>query len=224
MTQVNQHNPPDAPAPQTRRQSKIGPVRILAFFSGLVVTLFVGGFLFFVNEIPKTGPASPPRADGIVALTGAADRIEIAVGLLRSNKARRLLISGVNPTTTSAALANAFPQYRDLFDCCIDLDYRALNTVGNADQTRKWVQDNGFTSIIVVTSNYHMPRSLIEIERAMPDTSFIAYPVLTDNVKVDRWWSHPGSLQLLVSEYIKYLEALVRSIYTSTAVAVMDKG
>lgn len=224
MTQVNQNNPPDGPAPQMRRRNGTGLVRILAFISGVLVVLFLGGFLFFVNEIPKTSQADLPRADGIVALTGASDRIEIAVGLLRSNKARRLLISGVNPTTTSAALANAFPQYRDLFDCCIDLDYRALNTVGNADQTRKWVQDNGFSSVIVVTSNYHMPRSLIEVARAMPDTSFIAYPVLTDNVKVDQWWSNPGSLQLLVSEYIKYLEALMRSTYTSAAVSVMDNG
>ncbi len=222
MTQVDQNSSPDAPTRQTRRKIRIGPGRFIAFLAGLITTLFLGGFIFFVNEIPKTSPTNLPRADGIVALTGAADRIEIAVGLLRSNKAQRLLISGVNLTTTDAALANAFPQYRDLFDCCIDLDYRALNTVGNADQTRKWVQDNGFTSIIVVTSNYHMPRSLIEIERAMPDTSFIAYPVLTDNVKIDQWWSHPGSLQLLVSEYIKFLEALVRSTYTSTAVAVMD--
>ena len=199
-------------------------MRFLAFSAGLVIVLFFGGFLFFVNEIPKIVPPTVPSADGIVALTGGADRIEIAAGLLDNDKGQRLLISGVNPTTTSAALANAMPQYKDLFDCCIDLDYRALNTVGNADQTRKWVQDNGFKSVIVVTSNYHMPRSLIEIKRAMPEINFIAYPVMTAHLETGKWWSNPGSLQLLASEYVKYLEALVRSAYTNTAMTAMYGG
>ncbi|MBL4756966.1 MAG: YdcF family protein [Rhizobiales bacterium] len=213
---------PDNPAPPENKHT--GPYRAFrtfAFLCGLAVALFLGGFLFFINEIPKTGTENLPRADGIVALTGAADRIEIAVGLLHAGKGQRLLISGVNTATTRNALGSSMPQFANLFACCIDLDYQALNTVGNANETRKWVEDQGFMSVIIVTSNYHMPRSLIEIERAMPNIMFIPYPVVTERVKIDQWWSNPGSLKLLASEYLKYLEAILRSNFHSAASTIM---
>ncbi len=216
---------PDNPAtPEKQRTGPYRTLRTFAFLCGLLVALFLGGFLIFINEIPKTGTDNLPQADGIVALTGAADRVEIAVGLLHAGKGRRLLISGVNTATTRGALGRSMPQFADLFECCIDLDYQALNTVGNADETQKWVEDQGFSSVIIVTSNYHMPRSLIEIERAMPNIMFIPYPVVTERVKIDQWWSNPGSLKLLASEYLKYLEAILRSNFHSATATIMGSA
>ena len=50
-----------------------------------------------------------------------------------------------------------------LADCCLDIGYLAQDTIGNAEETRAWAQAWGFRRIVVVTSNYHMPRSLLEL-------------------------------------------------------------
>ena len=80
----------------------------------------------------------------------------------------------------------------------------------NADETREWVAQKRYRSLIVVTSNYHMPRALAELGRAMPGVTFIPYSVVDNNVRLDRWWLYPGTTELLLSEYLKYLPALGR--------------
>lgn len=195
-----------------------------AFMAGLILVCIVGGFFFFINEIPKSERVSTPNADGIVVLTGEADRITLAVDLLSNGKGKRLLISGVNPTTTRNALVAHLPQFSALFDCCIDLDYRALNTVGNAEETGRWVIDQKFKSVIVVTSNYHMPRSLLEMARVLPDIELTPYPVITDRIDIYAWWSDTESFQLLVSEYLKYIGALTRNLFVAPALQASVSG
>jgi uncharacterized SAM-binding protein YcdF (DUF218 family) len=145
---------------------------------GLPLAFFMG-FALFAHSVSVMPDYSLQSADAIVALTGGEDRIFEAVRLLAWGKARRLLISGVNRTTSKPELIslNALDG-RDavLFRCCVDLDKRALNTVDNAMQTAAWVKNHGFRSLIVVTSNYHMPRSLIELRQHMPDVEMIPYP------------------------------------------------
>ncbi len=92
-----------------------------------------------------------------------------------------------------------------LFTCCVDLDYEARNTIDNATETSEWVAKHKYNSIIVVTSNYHMPRALAELGRAMPGVTLIPYSVVDNNVHLDRWWTYPGTAKLLISEYLKYL-------------------
>jgi uncharacterized SAM-binding protein YcdF (DUF218 family) len=72
------------------------------------------------------------------------------------------------------------------------------------------VAQHHYTSIIVVTSNYHMPRALAELGRVMPGVTLIPYAVVENNVHLDRWWTYPGTTRLLISEYLKYLPALAR--------------
>ena len=86
-----------------------------------------------------------------------------------------------------------------LFDCCVDLDYRAQNTVGNARETSRWVRHNDYETLIVVTSDYHMPRSLVEFHSRMPDLDLVPHPV-ADEARPSR----------LAVEYTKYLAALLR--------------
>src|SRR5262249_61874685 len=101
--------------------------------------------------------------------------------------------------------------YGRLVACCVDLDY-SLNTTGNAVETRRWVEDRGFRSLIVVTSSYHMPRTLAELAGRMPGVTLIPYPVVTDKMRSEAWWSSASTAKLLFSEYLKYLvtEARVR--------------
>ena len=92
----------------------------------------------------------------------------------------------------------------------MDLDYSAINTFGNALQTRLWAAKHGFGSLIVVTSTYHMPRALAELGHQMPDITLIPYPVVSDRLRTEPWWSNPDTTRLVVSEYLKFLFAKVR--------------
>ena len=130
--------------------------------------------------------------------------------LLAQGKAKRLLITGVNRTTSTEELKQLASEGDQLFTCCVDIDKEARNTIDNATETSQWVARNRYHSIIVVTSNYHMPRALAELARVMPGVTLIPYAVVDNNVHLDRWWTYPGTTRLLISEYLKYLPALAR--------------
>lgn len=176
---------------------------ILLFVTAAVVTDFV----YFVGTLQAEVPVATVRADGIIALTGGAERITEALDLLTEGRARRLLITGVNKATSEESLSVHSAGGAEMLDCCVDIDRNALNTLGNALETERWVRDKRFKSIIVVTSNYHMPRSLLELRRVLPETTLIPYPVISQSLKLDHWWTDRASIRLLVSEYVKYAVA-----------------
>ena len=148
--------------------------------------------------------------DRFVVLTGGAFRISDALELLSTGHGRRLLISGVNRSTRSYEIARLVPEHQRWFSCCVDLDYSATNTIGNAVETRRWVLDRGFKSVIVVTANYHMPRAMAELGHELPEVDLVPYAVVSDRVKVDDWWDNPATVRLLFLEYLKYIVARVR--------------
>ena len=141
-------------------------------------------------------------------LTGGASRIEDAIDLLASDRGQRLLISGVNPMTSEREIARLRPEHEKIIACCVDLDRTAVNTITNATETRRWVMDRGFKSLIVVTSSYHMPRAMAELSHQLPNTYLIEFPVISDQLKAG--WSHGPTLRLLFTEYVKYVVAVAR--------------
>nr|WP_229426597.1 YdcF family protein [Microvirga alba] len=168
------------------------------------------GFLAFVYSLDRFEQKPETRADGIVALTGGAQRIGDAIDLLAKGYAKRLLISGVNERTSREEISRLNPGQRRLFDCCVDLDYRARNTIGNAIETRRWAERNRFDALIVVTSNYHMPRTLVELDHALPNLQKIPYPVAA-TIDPHDWWRNTAAARVLVSEYVKFLAVWVRT-------------
>jgi uncharacterized SAM-binding protein YcdF (DUF218 family) len=172
--------------------------------------VLAGGFLWFAFKVVREEAPLDRTADGIVALTGGASRIADAVELLASGRGRRLLITGVGPTTNATELRRLAPDHERWFSCCVDLDYTAANTVGNAVQTRRWVRERGFRSLLVVTSGYHMPRAMLEIGHRLPEVTLIPFPVFTGQVRAELWWRHPGTAKLMVLEYLKFLVAAAR--------------
>jgi len=44
----------------------------------------------------------------------------------------------------------------------------------------------------------------------MPGVTLIPYSVVDNNVRLERWWTYPGTTRLLITEYLKYLPALGR--------------
>ncbi|WP_165820018.1 YdcF family protein [Microvirga sp. KLBC 81] len=189
----------------TRRLLSVGAWGFAAFcLIGLL------GFLAFVYSIDRIEQPPETRADGIVAMTGGAQRIGDAIDLLAKGYAKRLLISGVNEKTNRDQISRLNPGQRQLFDCCVDLDYRARNTIGNAIETRRWAEANGFNTIIVVTSNYHMPRMLVELDHALPNLQKIPYPVAA-TIDPHEWWRNPATAKILVTEYLKFLAVWIRT-------------
>ena len=180
--------------------------------SVIVLFLLVIDFTDFVTGLSDQQPDALRAADGIVALTGGSDRISEALDLLAGGMGKRLLITGVNLATSGGALsAGTDASDADvLMTCCVDLDRNALNTVGNAIEAARWVHNRKFRSVIVVTSNYHMPRSLLELRRVLPETELVAYPVVSQNLHLDHWWQDGGSIRLVLSEYLKYLGARLK--------------
>ena len=169
----------------------------------------LGGLLWYATLIDREA-APEGSADAIVALTGGPERIGEAVEQLAAGRGKRLLITGVNRATNVDALARLVPRYEALFDCCIDIDHSAINTIGNAVETRRWARERGFHSLMIVTSSYHMPRALAEISHQLPDATLLPFPVTTERQRAAPWWSNAGSARMLVSEYLKYLVAIVR--------------
>lgn len=187
------------------------PASILVAILIAALAALVIGFLAFADEVVDTRAPTDARADGIVALTGGTARIDGALQLLAEGRAGRLLISGVNPSVTPDILARTVGSGgRNAMQCCVDLGHDARDTVGNAAETRAWALDKGYGSLIVVTSDYHMARSMAELEKAMPETRLIAYPVSNPELHLARWWSDPDAFGLLVREYVKYLSTKVR--------------
>src|SRR5829696_4457423 len=154
--------------------------------AAVVASAFFAGFLAFIYALDRVERPPAAHADGIVALTGGSQRIGDAIDRLN-------------------------PGQRRLFDCCVDLDYRARNTIGNAIETRRWAERNRFRSLIIVTSAYHMPRTMVELNHALPDLRKVPYAVVTPAIDPDSWWYSPSTARVLASEYVKLLLVWLRT-------------
>lgn len=184
--------------------------RSIAILLAIGVVALGAGFVRYISLVPMSETPLQQKADGIVALTGGPDRIGDAAELLATGYGKRLLITGVNPTTRLEELIKLMPRYEAVFTCCTDLDRSAVNTIGNAVETRRWAREKGFTSIVVVTSRFHMPRALAELEHQLPGVALIPYPVVTEKQKAEPWWSNFPAARAAAFEYLKYVAALLR--------------
>lgn len=180
----------------------------------LTFALWVGGLFLFAADIPAQFQDDGQTTDGIVVLTGGTRRLETGLALLAAKRGKKLFVSGVHHGTDVAELMRVYRTDPRLLDCCLKLGYTADDTMGNARETAEWAAAENVKSIRIVTSNYHMRRSLFELERLLPNVRLIPHPVVPDHVKSTRWWNWPGSTNLIISEYNKYLLAGLRLRWT----------
>ncbi|MGY3583485.1 uncharacterized SAM-binding protein YcdF (DUF218 family) [Bradyrhizobium sp. USDA 4341] len=202
---------PDDTSPKGHAAQPRGWLRVvivvplaLAFVAAAV------GFIGFLSQLRGVETDPPHNADGIVVLTGGSSRVSDAMELLAAGYGKRLLISGVHPTNDANDISRSVPDSQGLMRCCVDLDRSAVNTRSNAAETRRWAHERGFKSLIVVTSNYHMPRAIVELSHAMPDITLIPFAVVGDKWRDEPWWTSGGTFRLLLSEYAKYVAAEMR--------------
>ncbi|WP_119678916.1 YdcF family protein [Indioceanicola profundi] len=190
-----------------------GPLRPLLLGLALLTLGWLAGLAAFASRLDRA-PAAPEgrRTQAIVVLTGGSERLAVGFDLLAADKADKLFISGVYRGVDVRELLRMGRQVPAELECCIVLGHDAADTEGNALETARWMRTEGFTSLRLVTANYHMPRSLVEFRRALPEAEIVAHPVAPPNVRLDHWYFWPGTAELIVSEYTKFLLASLRAI------------
>jgi uncharacterized SAM-binding protein YcdF (DUF218 family) len=207
--------------------------QIIVWLAALAAAALAFGFVLFAVSVTRDDASGWDKADGIVVLTGGDLRLETGAKLLGEGRAKRLLISGVNRKVTREEMRRLLGLDAKTFNCCVDLGYEALDTVGNADETRTWAMNNGYTKLIIVTSRYHMPRSLAELALVMPHVTLLPYAVTPRRFPETAWWLHATTTRVLISEYLKFLPAVTRLTAqrllnwrdgSSTAVAVPKRA
>jgi uncharacterized SAM-binding protein YcdF (DUF218 family) len=206
---MSEPHPPLAARPATL------PRRRLSRSAALLLVLAIPwlcGFLWFASRIPAEIDDAESETDAIVVLTGGSLRVQSGLALLAAGKAKKLFVSGVYHSTDVAALLKVSRQSPDNVTCCIALGYEADNTLGNAVETAQWMRQEGFRSLRLVTASYHMPRSMLEFSRVMPELRIVANPVFPESVRQEHWWASPVTTTLILVEYHKYLLSLVRPL------------
>ena len=186
----------------------------------ILLLILVGRFLGFVASLPQAETLPPGRAQGIVILTGGPDRIAEGLQLLADGFGQRILITGVHGRTSREDLERSHGIDRQAASCCIDLDWQALNTRGNAQEAARWARANGYTDLILVTSSWHVPRATEEMRQAMPEAHITPHAVVPPRAEWPKWWRDASMMRLLVTEYAKFCATRVRVLVARTASAL----
>lgn len=168
------------------------------------------GLVWFADIIPRTVADRGRKTDAIIVLTGGSLRIETGFELLSRGLAERLFLSGVQRGVPIGDILNVAGLTAEDMECCITLGYKAGDTIENARESADWVKVNEVRSVRLVTSGYHMPRSLLEFSATVPHVEIVPHPVFVEHVMLDEWWRRPGTAGLVIAEYNKYLLAVIR--------------
>ncbi len=179
----------------------------LSFFT-IFVVLWLSGLVLFAWQINHFSTPENEKTDAIIVLTGGRNRITEAVKLYEAGKGSRLFISGVDKDISLNNIVSTQQVNLSNFNN-VDLGHDASNTVENAQETRDWVNKNNIKSIRLVTSNYHILRSLLEFREFNPQLKIIIHPVYSENIE-KKWWTSWQTFSLIFKEYNKLICAYLR--------------
>ncbi|OUS12167.1 hypothetical protein A9Q97_06540 [Rhodospirillales bacterium 47_12_T64] len=195
---------------RTNRKTFI-TLKVGSFIAVAAFLFWIIGFFWFATNLPDDVTNDGQIADAIVVLTGGSDRINTGLDLLSQGQGKKLFISGVYKGVEVQELLQLSQRAPKNLECCVKLGYQADDTRGNAQESKTWVDEQDYSSLRLVTASYHMPRSLLEFRHAMPNITIYPHPVFPEHVKQKDWWLWPGSMTLILSEYVKFLLAQVRN-------------
>ena len=166
----------------------------MQFKTLLIIVILLIVFIFFLlannfnflsskNDL-QNGNIS--NADVIVVLTGSSDRIKKGFQLLEFNYSKKMFISGVNPLVRKNDLKKIINiensiEKNNLFTCCVFIGKEAKNTRTNALEVINWMKKNNLISAILVTSDFHIPRSILEFQNNSNHIKITPWPVKTNN-------------------------------------------
>jgi len=175
---------------------------ILTLFLILILSHFIF-FLLLVKNF-KSNYSAFTSIDSIVVLTGDKFRISKGMEILSNGIGEKLLLSGVNKNIKLINIKNEFQRYKSFFDCCVDIDKISSNTFENSRETFLWLERNKYNSILIVSSDYHMPRAKLEFERFFKTENTYYHPVNSNNDV-----NAIGKIKKLFLEYVKYMRTYI---------------
>ncbi|MBE6444756.1 MAG: YdcF family protein [Alphaproteobacteria bacterium] len=181
---------------------------LVCFICLFLFGLWGGGFILFADKINAYEENYSLKADAIVALTGGRNRIAKAVEILNKNKADVLFVSGVDEFSSWESIKKK-QNIKTSNNEKVVLGKKAKNTLENAKEALDWIHKNKITSIYLVTSNYHLARSVSEFRALDKDLIIIPFPVYSEKVQ-KKWWKSWRTFSLIFKEYNKFLCVCVR--------------
>jgi len=179
---------------------------VILFLVILIVTIEAYLFNDFIERLNGVSAFEPPSADVIICLTGGSRRIPEAFRLLDTGKAKKLFLSGVNKEVSLDDILQIITMDipEDMLANII-IDKSSMNTFDNAKQSLIFVENEGYNSIILLTSHYHMVRALYIFDKIFPpDIIIYPYPIRAPEVSLNEWWKDIHSRKIIISEFIKY--------------------
>ena len=185
-------------------------LRLFAYCFAALFTLgllWAVGWMWFAALVVSMKPYNvSAKADAIIVLTGGDKRVNEGLDLLAKGSGKLLLVSGVNEKVKTEELIALWKGDREKVLCCITLGYTASDTASNATETEDWIKARNVKSIRLVTSNYHMARSLLMFRKRMPGLTIYTHPVVPDDFQP---WGRQFWV-LTFSEYNKWLATWLR--------------
>jgi uncharacterized SAM-binding protein YcdF (DUF218 family) len=185
------------------------PINVLIIIASISFSIWTCGFFMFIYVIPDKMIEIIQPTDAVVVLTGGSARLKRGLKILTKKQVKKLFVSGVYRGNDVKRLLEVQQQNPSEILCCINLGYEATSTAENAIETSGWIKENNYSSIQLVTANYHMPRSLMLFRAVMPNVKIIPHAVFPSQFKRNRWWTSPRTIALIFSEYSKYVIASI---------------
>jgi len=173
-------------------------IGLLGRIAALLLIVWLLGFVGFAATLPQ--PSARSQTDAIVVPTGSSGRIERGLAMMKTRAARQMLVSGVDRKVKPGEFLAQYHVPKALLDCCITLGFAATDTRGNGIETAQWMAAHDYTSLRLVTADWHMRRAALELANQLPGTVTIT----RDAVRTD------VSLWTLFREYHKFVGAWLR--------------
>ncbi|MBK1658006.1 YdcF family protein [Paracraurococcus ruber] len=174
----------------------------------LPALLLLASFAWFLRQAAAPPAEAWRDTDGIAVLTGGAERVETGLRLLREGRGRVLLVSGAHRLVGLPEVARLAAMETEDLAGRVALGHEAATTRGNAAEIAAWAQAAGLRSVRIVTAGYHMPRALLELRRAMPETELVPHPVTPAPLRDAGAAARLRTWSLLGREYLKWLAVL----------------
>lgn len=175
--------------------------KIIAAIFLFIIVIIVISFWRFSLEFYRVY-SLPSQIEAIVVLTGGKGRLQYALKLLEQSQAKVLFIAGAG-TGLSFIFSKEELESMDLSK--IYLDQKSQSTVQNALEAKNYMIQQGMSSLVLVTSNYHMKRAFFLFRDIFPSNiEIIPYAIESENFDLNNWWQMPGSLKIAFLEYLKY--------------------
>ena len=176
-----------------------------------ILILWLAGFILFENYINGFVTDKQRKTDAIVVLTGGRNRIAEAISLFNAGLAKKMLISGVSDNVTIQDIEAKTKVYINNPEK-VELGYEAHDTIGNAREIKTWIEKNNISSVRLVTSNYHLPRSMVELNALNLPIEVLPHPVYSDHIS-EKWYKSWGTFKFIAAEYNKFMAAYLRNSF-----------